>query len=187
MSIWVWDEAERYQEALVVYETYLATLRRIAPFADGPILAAQGNVANMLVAVGRTDEALRCMREVHKTSKKMFGTDDERTIKAANNIIQALDHLERLDEVKTMARKQLQIATDALPPTHDIILVPGRVETLVSRGVAAAVTWRFRGRVAATPRHSARGAPRRRRGSCRKQNRDPRRRRCVGNWPRRSS
>ena len=78
------------------------------------ILLAQSNLACTYETVGQNEKALSLQRGVYFGFLKLYGTQHEHTLLAANNYSASLVSLERSQEAKTLMRKLLPVARRAL-------------------------------------------------------------------------
>jgi hypothetical protein len=115
-------EADRSEEALVVEEAELSTLRRVGA-TKVTILRAKTNLAVTYTGLGRTEDSLKLEREVYSGYLKLYGENHERTIRAANNYAVTLMQLDRFEEARPLLRKMRPVARRVLGESHDITLL----------------------------------------------------------------
>jgi len=101
--------ADHYEDALVVQEAELSTMRRNgAP--DEHILDVQGNLAVTYQRLGRHEESLRVRQDVYSGLLKIMGEEHPKTLNAANNYALSLVNRERFEEAKSLLRKIMPVA-----------------------------------------------------------------------------
>ena len=113
--------ARLYEDALIVMEAALATLRRLGESEEN-ILACQGNLANTYDLLGRHEEALRIERDVHAGSLRLYGEEDERTLSAGYNYAVTLIEEERFEEAKLLLRRVMPLALRVLGDSSELRL-----------------------------------------------------------------
>ena len=100
------------EEALQVFETYLALFRRRWPQAKEVITMAQSDLACCLNEVGRHDEAVVLMRGIYARRVAMHGAAHEDTISSGQCLAVSLNTIELWSEAKTLTRDQLLPAAE---------------------------------------------------------------------------
>ena len=106
------------EDAVSVRETELAMLRRIGAPATN-ILIAQGNLATTYRALGRFEEALSLRRDVYSGKLRLYGEENEETLRATLNYADSLTSLEHFEEAKTLLLKAMPVARQVLGENHE--------------------------------------------------------------------
>jgi len=115
------DAADRDEDALVVREAELSTLRRLgAP--ECAILNARANLATTYERMGRRELAQQMKRDVYSGRLKLYGEENDSTIRAAYSYAHSLRLLQRFDEAKSLLLKMTPSARRILGENHDITL-----------------------------------------------------------------
>jgi len=114
-------EAKLYEDAAIVQEAELSTLRRFGQSVAG-FLVAQGNLAITYSELGRFEQALVLQREVYLGTLKVSGNQHKETFRAAINYAASLGELERSGEAKSLLRKMTPVARRVLGESHEITL-----------------------------------------------------------------
>ena len=115
------SEAERHEDALVVGEAELSTLRRLGE-SEHNILTAQTNLACTYSSLGREEDALRLKRDVYSGLLKLHGKEHEHTLQAANNYASSLGRLQRFEEAKALLRRMMPEARRVYGDSHQFTL-----------------------------------------------------------------
>ena len=114
-------DAKRHEEGLFVREAQLSTMRRLgAPECD--ILVVQANLASAYYELGRYEDAVRIERDVYSGRLKLFGEENEATLRTAVNYTRSLGELRRLKEAKSLLRKTIPVARRVLGENHEVTL-----------------------------------------------------------------
>ena len=113
--------AGHHEEAVVVEEAVLSTMRRLGASEQG-ILAVQGNLASSYTKMGRLEQALQMDRDIYHGRVKLEGQESEKTLKAAGNYACCLFYLSRFQEAKPVLRKTIPIARRALGDSDNTTL-----------------------------------------------------------------
>ena len=112
-------DANRYEDALSVYEAELSMLRRVgAP--EYNILIAQGNLARTYGELGRVEETLSLRRHIYSRRLELFGEDHSDTLTSALNYSSPLVHVQRFEEAKSVLRKTMRTARRVLGESHEL-------------------------------------------------------------------
>ena len=107
--------------ALIVKEAELAIHRRLgAP--ESHLLTVQANLACTYGELGQLDRALQLERDVYHASLRLLGEEDEETLRAAYNYVNALVSLKRFEEAKALMRKTMPVAQRVLGASHELTL-----------------------------------------------------------------
>ena len=86
------------------------------------MLIAQGNRAITYQLLGRVEDALRLKRDVYSGRLKLFGIENEETLRAANNYATSLVALERYQETKTLLQRTMSVARRVLGENDKLTL-----------------------------------------------------------------
>ena len=78
------------------------------------MLIVEGNLASSYQLVGRCEEALRMRQDIYSRTLQLYGESYRDTLLEANNIAQILVVLNRHEEAKSLLRKPIRLAQDAL-------------------------------------------------------------------------
>ncbi len=109
--------ADRHEDALIVKEAELATLRRLG-VSESNILTVQSNLANSYQMLGRHEQALQMRRDVYSGRLRLNGEENISTLRAANNYAASLKDLQRFEEAKSVFRKMIPVARRVLGESH---------------------------------------------------------------------
>ena len=77
-------------EALALMEARVDVLQRFYPNLPEAVLIARSNMAGCLQGFGRYDEALSTQRVIYEGYVKLFGQDDQETIRVGGNCVALL-------------------------------------------------------------------------------------------------
>ena len=105
------------EEALSVREAELSMLRRIGG-SERSMLVVQNNLAVTYEQLMRHEDAMRIRQGVYSGRLKLFGEEDEETLRAANNYALSLLKLQRYTEVKSLLRRTLPVARRVFEKNH---------------------------------------------------------------------
>ena len=115
------SEANHHEDALVVGEAELSTLRRLgAP--EGNILAVKGNLAGTYEELGRHELALSMRRGIYSECLRLYDEESIYVLREANNYATTLIGLDRFEEAKSLLRKTIPVARRVLGPEHDLTM-----------------------------------------------------------------
>ena len=123
--------ARHYQEALLVGETRLSTMKRFG-VPEANILATQSNLAITYEALGRDEQALRTSKEVYSGIMKLNGEEHKETLVSANDYASLLANLEHFEEAKSLLRKTIPLARRFLGERDDLTL---RMRKIYARAI----------------------------------------------------
>jgi hypothetical protein len=112
---------DRYGDALPVQEAKLSMERRLGA-SDAECLITQSNIAGIYLALRRTEEAGRVMRDVYSGFLKLNGEEHEQTLQAANNYVSTLLRLKRFEEARSLIRRSIPVARRVLGEGHRLTL-----------------------------------------------------------------
>ena len=115
------DAADRDEDALVVREAELSTLRRLG-LPEYAILNSRANLATTYERMGRRELAQQMKRDVYSGRLKLYGEENDSTIRAAYSHANSLRSLQRFDEAKSLLLKMTPLARRILGENHDITL-----------------------------------------------------------------
>ena len=107
------NDANRYEDTLSVDKARLSLLRRIGASEDR-LLAVQSNLASTHRLLGRSEQALRIMRDVYPGRLRLHGKEHPKLVSAANNYGWTLATSGRCDEAKPLLRKMIPVAQRVL-------------------------------------------------------------------------
>ena len=110
--------ANRDEEALSVQEAELAMKQRLG-VSENSILVAQSNIATTYRALGRFEEALSLRRDVYSGKLRLYGEENEETLRATLNYADSLTSLEHFEEAKTLLLKAMPVARQVLGENHE--------------------------------------------------------------------
>ena len=117
---------KRHEDALVVKEAELATMRRVCA-SEERILVVQSNLASTYSHMGRFEDALRTTRDVYSGRLKLNGEEHEMTLVAANNYAALLKNYHRHKEAKSLLRRTIPVAQRVLGENDLISLTMRKV------------------------------------------------------------
>lgn len=110
------DEALPCREADLYYcQTYFADDER-------SVLDAQANLAACYSALGRHDEALVFVHMIYEAAARAYGGEDERSLRAAFNLANALGRAGQAPEEQMLLRTNHAAARRALGRAHDLTI-----------------------------------------------------------------
>ena len=113
--------AKRHEEALTVGEVELATRRRLGDSED-EILIVQGNLAITYKVLGRSEEAMRMLRDLYSGYCRLVGEDGRESLTSAYNYASCLIGLRRFEEAKSLLRKTVPVARRSLGECDELTL-----------------------------------------------------------------
>ena len=130
------SDARRHEEALCVRVSQLTLLQRIDDAFDevpwtwggeraelqGDILVAWGNLARTYRALGRSEEALRVVRDAYFEHCRLLGEDDTESLVLAENYASSIGGQGHFDEAKALLRKTMPMARRAIGESHELTL-----------------------------------------------------------------
>ena len=130
---------ERFTEALPVLEALVASIRRLEStnatvWIDAELERYYVLLQECYMNRDRLDDALHISREVWENIGTVLGPSHERALKTSIYVINALFRLERYDDARTLADKQLVLASRAYGNDHAI--TRGFAKICASRGDA---------------------------------------------------
>ncbi|CAH0367400.1 unnamed protein product, partial [Pelagomonas calceolata] len=111
------SDAGHHEDALSVRESHLASLRRIVESTGGreeSIFIMQSNLANSYTSLGRHEQALQLKRDAYSGILKVYGEENQNTLREANNYALSLRALRRFEEAKSLMRKMIPVARRVL-------------------------------------------------------------------------
>ncbi|CAH0377314.1 unnamed protein product [Pelagomonas calceolata] len=111
----------QHEDALSVRDAELSASRRFG-ITERHILIVQGHIAITYEQLGRFEDALRILKDVHCGCLKLYGEEHERTLRAANNCARNLVHAQRHEEAKSRVRTLMPVARRVLGESHSITL-----------------------------------------------------------------
>jgi len=114
-------QGKNHEDALPVEEARISMLRRTGA-SEERMLISLGNLASTYQSIGRREEALRIRREVYSGNLRLYGEQDEKTIRDANNYAVVLLSLQLFGEAKRLVRKAIPNARRTLGAEHDLTL-----------------------------------------------------------------
>ena len=97
-------------------------MKRRLGASEEDVFVAQTNLAITYAKLGRKDEAMQIERDVYSGRLKLYGEEDEETLRAANNYPYDLVTLQRLEEAKALMRKMIPVARRVLGDCHNLTL-----------------------------------------------------------------
>ena len=115
------DAADRDEDALAVREAELSTLRRLG-LPEYAILNSRANLATTYERLGRRELAQQMKRDVFSGRLKLYGEENDSTIRAAYSHANSLRSLQRFDEAKSLLLKMTPLARRILGENHDITI-----------------------------------------------------------------
>ena len=74
----------------------------------------QGNLAIAYGALGQDERALSMERDIYSKTLKLYGKEDEKTLRAAMNCASSLADLKRFEEARSLLRKTMPVARRVL-------------------------------------------------------------------------
>ncbi|CAH0365888.1 unnamed protein product [Pelagomonas calceolata] len=113
--------AERNDEALPIKEAELSMERRLGASEDS-ILVVQGNLANTYAKAGRSEDAVCTSRDVYLGHLKLYGEENEKTLRATNNYASILVDLRHFKEAQSLMRKTIPVARRVLEESNETTL-----------------------------------------------------------------
>ena len=84
------------------------------------MIVTQTNLANTYTRLRRYKDTLRMRTDVYSACLKLYGTEHEKTFRAANNYAASLKDLERFREAKSLLLKTMPVARHVLGDSNDI-------------------------------------------------------------------
>ena len=112
--------AKHYEDALIVKEAELSTLRRVGARIE-PILIVQGNLANTYDALKRNEDAIRMQRDVYSGHLRLHGEEHYDTLREANNLANSFAQVQRFEEARSLLRKTIPAARRVLGETSELM------------------------------------------------------------------
>ena len=106
-------EASRFEEAVAVRETEFSMERRLNR-SEKSILVVQGNLAGTYHMLGRLEQASSMYRDVYAGMVRLYGEEQEETLRAAYNYALSLNALLHFKEAKSLLRKMTPVAQRVL-------------------------------------------------------------------------
>ncbi|CAH0372260.1 unnamed protein product, partial [Pelagomonas calceolata] len=113
------SQVENYEDALSVREATLSMMRRVGA-SEEYILAAQCNLANSYLELGRNEDSLIMRQEIYSGNLKLYGEEHRSTILAANNYAESLRLLKRFGEAKPLLRRTIPVIRRVLGEDNDL-------------------------------------------------------------------
>ena len=104
---------KQYEDALVVREAVLSTMRRLRLSAHS-ILAAQTNLANTYDQLGRHEDVLRIRRDAYTGFSRLYGEEHSLTILAALALAGCLFSINDFQETKSLLLRTIPVAQRVL-------------------------------------------------------------------------
>ena len=106
-------EAARFEEAVAVREAEFSMERRLNR-SEKSILVVQGNLAGTYHMLGRLEQASSMYRDVYAGMVRLYGEEQEETLRAAYNYALSLNALLHFKEAKSLLRKMTPVAQRVL-------------------------------------------------------------------------
>ena len=106
-------EASRFEEAVAVRETEFSMERRLNR-SEKSILVVQGNLAGTYHMLGRLEQASSMYRDVYAGMVRLYGEEQDETLRAAYNYALSLNALLHFKEAKSLLRKMTPVAQRVL-------------------------------------------------------------------------
>jgi len=114
--------SEEREQAVLVQESYLASIQRCAPHDEEAIIGGLSNLAGCLDELGRHDEALFLLQEAYARRVSLSGAADETSLVSGCDVWATLHKLGRVSEACAFCREQLPLARIALGDAHPLTL-----------------------------------------------------------------
>ena len=114
-------EVNHHEEALSVREAELSMVRRVGAPEDH-VLAVQTNLANSYAKLGKSEQALRMLRDIYTRTIKLFGEEGQETITAAINYASDLCIVRRFKKAKSVLLKTMPVARRVLGEGQEVML-----------------------------------------------------------------
>lgn len=106
------DEADEDDKAVQLYQQHIDALTDIAGETNGQTLIAKQRLALLLVALNRTDEALKHFAELQRSVEHALGPDHINMVEVYNKYTFAYAEADQQEASNKMAKKALQLSQD---------------------------------------------------------------------------
>ena len=87
------------------------------------LLDVQAGIATTYERLGRKEQALDVRRDAYSGFLRLYGEEDEATLREANNYASSLSDLERFQEARSLMRRLMPVTRRVLGKCHDHTLM----------------------------------------------------------------